>query len=60
MLGLLAAFLRADPSVRLAAMRQPDVVAALVALVWDARMRASALSLVSASAHPRGGALWVG
>ncbi|KAK9836952.1 hypothetical protein WJX81_002248 [Elliptochloris bilobata] len=46
-LGLLAAFLRADAVVRRAAMREAEVVSALLALVWDARMRAAALSLVA-------------
>lgn len=45
-LGLLAALLRADAGVRRAAMRESELVSALLALVWDARMRAAALSLV--------------
>ena len=49
MLGLLAALLRADAGVRRAAMRETELVSALLALVWDPRMRAAALSLVRAS-----------
>lgn len=53
MLGLLAALLRADAGVRRAAMREPELVSALMALVWDPRMRAAALSLV------RTGPTWI-
>ena len=45
-LGLLAALLRTDAGVRRAAMREPELVSALMALVWDPRMRPAALSLV--------------
>ena len=48
-LGLLAALLRADAGVRRAAMREPELVSTLTALVWDPRMRAAALSLVRIS-----------
>jgi hypothetical protein len=45
-LGLLAAHLRGDAGARRAATQRPELLSALLALIWDARTRAPALSLV--------------